>query len=264
MTDEQDVDEAALIEKYPDAGRFCGVLPHRLLAEVARRDSLDPHFTRIWLDYLSQHHDRPALDTRTRLLALTGQFAVTRSHEHLEDVLRAALDQGLSVSDLLEVVLQSAIYAGDTAAAPALRIFEQVVGEAGKLGDLAANRLPLDGRDGERDLESERATWNPADRDDPRLDILLERLPWQGISKGLQMKPQHHLNVVEFLDGVDRDHAAAWMGFIYRGMYSRAMIDERTRLLCIVANFIALGRENEIREHMGNALHAGATDGVEG
>ena len=253
------MDRETLLQKYPDMAKPMGIPDDRVLEEVARRDGLDQHFTMIWLEYLTTHHARPGLDTRTRLLTLTGQFSVTRSHSHLEDVLRAAFAEGISARELLEVVLQCAIYAGDTALAPALEIFERLADEAGALEGLRHDQLPLDGRDSERSLERERTTWTPEDRNDPRLEHFLSRLPWQGISTGLKMKPKHHLDVLEFFDGVDHDHTLVWARFTYQGMYSRGLLDERTRLLCIVANFIALGKEREMREHMGNALHAGAT-----
>jgi alkylhydroperoxidase/carboxymuconolactone decarboxylase family protein YurZ len=253
------VDRDMLSEKYPDASKPMGMPQERMFEEVARRDRLDQHFTRIWLQYGTAHHSRPGLDTRTRLLTLAGQFAVTRAARHLEDALRVAFAEGVSPRELLEVVLQCAVYAGDVALAPALEIFERVADEAGVLEGLRSDQLPLDGRDRERDFERERATWAPEDRNDPRLERFLARLPWQAVSTGLRMKPRHHLDVLEFFDGVDADHTLVWTAFTYQGMYSRALLDERTRLLCIVANFIALGRDREMREHMGNALHAGAT-----
>ena len=40
---------------------------------LAQRDAIDQHFTRAWLDYqIKGLGQRPALDTRTRLLVLIG------------------------------------------------------------------------------------------------------------------------------------------------------------------------------------------------
>jgi len=49
--------------------------PRTFEARVAERDSLDQHFTRLWLDFaIKGLGRRPALDTRTRLLVLIAEF----------------------------------------------------------------------------------------------------------------------------------------------------------------------------------------------
>ena len=42
-------------------------------------------------------------------------------------------------------------------------------------------------------------------------------------------------------------------------MYSRGVLDDKTRILCIVGNCIAVGEGIQIRSHMRGALRAGAT-----
>src|ERR687898_679592 len=59
---------------------------------VEQRDDLDQHFTKLWLDFaITGISQRPALDARTRLLVLTGQYTMAKSHRHLEETIRAAL-----------------------------------------------------------------------------------------------------------------------------------------------------------------------------
>jgi alkylhydroperoxidase/carboxymuconolactone decarboxylase family protein YurZ len=77
---------------------------------VAQRDSLDPHFTRAWVDFaINGMSARKALDTRTRLLVLTGQYTMAKSHEMLEDTIRAAVDAGVDTREILEIVLQCVV-----------------------------------------------------------------------------------------------------------------------------------------------------------
>ena len=59
---------------------------------VAQRDSLDQHFTRAWIDFaINGMYARKALDTRTRLLVLVGQYTMAKSQPLLEETVVAAL-----------------------------------------------------------------------------------------------------------------------------------------------------------------------------
>src|SRR5258707_14995350 len=92
---------------------------HTFAARVAERDSLDQNFTRLWLDFAIRGLGcRPALDTRTRLLVLIGQYAMAKSHAALEDTVRAALAAGVKAREVLEIVLQCVVYGGHTTVEP--------------------------------------------------------------------------------------------------------------------------------------------------
>ncbi|HYJ24596.1 MAG TPA: carboxymuconolactone decarboxylase family protein, partial [Acidimicrobiia bacterium] len=110
-----------------------------------------------------------------------------------------------------------------------------------------------------RSLEEERATWNEADRDDPRLAALLEKYGWRGISTGLRLRPRHHINLVATLDALDPDYLQTWLDAIYGGMYVRGVLDDRTRVICVVGNTLAAGEQHQSRRHMRSALRSGAT-----
>ena len=57
---------------------------------LAQRDAIDQHFTRAWLDYqIKGLGQRPALDTRTRLLVLIGQYTMAKAQTLLEHSVRA-------------------------------------------------------------------------------------------------------------------------------------------------------------------------------
>jgi len=51
---------------------------------VEHRDDLDQHFTKAWLDFaITGISQGPALDTRTRMLVLIGQYTMAKSHPAL-------------------------------------------------------------------------------------------------------------------------------------------------------------------------------------
>ncbi|GAA3922543.1 4-carboxymuconolactone decarboxylase [Microbacterium invictum] len=69
---------------------------------------------------------RPGLDRRSRSVAVLSSLIALGHHEELAMHLRAARRNGLTVDEITEVILQSAIYAGVPAANTAFRIASEV------------------------------------------------------------------------------------------------------------------------------------------
>jgi alkylhydroperoxidase/carboxymuconolactone decarboxylase family protein YurZ len=227
---------------------------------VAQRDSLDPHFTRAWIDFaINGMSARTALDTRTRLLVLTGQYTMAKSHEMLEDTIRAAIDAKVAPREILEIILQCVVYGGHTTVEPAIKVFHRVADELNLLADLQKSALPLDGTNSKRSETDERARWHADDRADPRTEDLVKRHGWLAVSRGLVLRPKHHLNVLEFLDKIDPEFAGLWVRFCYGDMYTRGMVDDKTRLLCMIGDCLAVGEGVQARGHMRGAMRNGAS-----
>jgi alkylhydroperoxidase/carboxymuconolactone decarboxylase family protein YurZ len=202
---------------------------------------------------------RTVLDTRTRLLVQTGQFTMAKSHRALDDCIRATIAAGVNPRDTLEIILQCTIYGGHTAVDPAIEIFEKIAEEMGFIDDLQTSQMPLDGNDSIRSLEEEREHWHPDDVANPRREDLIERHGWLGISRGLLARPKHHLVTLAWQDALDPEWADLWLAFVYQGMYSRGLVDEKTRLLCMVGNCVAVNEAVQGRSHMRGAMRAGAS-----
>ena len=251
-----------LRNKYGAAAFDAGLRlqPKTFERRVAIRDSLDPHFTRLWLDFaVAGMARRTVLDARTRLLVLVGQFTMAKSHTMLDDTVRAALAAGVKPREILEIIIQCVVYGGHTTVDPALEVFHRIAEEQGLIEELRRSQLPLDGQDGRRSLEEERKTWHPDDIVDPRRDDLMARHGWLGVGRGLTMRPLHHLNTLAWHDALDPDWADMWVKFTYQGMYSRWMVDDKTRLLCMVGDCVAVGEGTEGKSHMRGAMRAGAS-----
>ena len=146
---------------------------------------------------------RPALDTRTRLLVLIGQYVMAKSHGALEDTVRAAIAAAVPVREVLEIILQCVVYGGHTTVEPAIKVFHRVVDELGLLAGLRSTQLPLDGNDSTRSRDKESQTWHKDDVADPRFAGLMERHGWLAVGRGLAMRPRHHLNILAWLDTMD-------------------------------------------------------------
>ena len=234
--------------------------PGTFESRVAQRDSLDQHFTKLWLDFaIAGIGRRPALDTRTRLLVLIGQYTMAKSHAALEDTLRAAVAARVKSREILEIILQCVVYGGHTTVEPAIQVFHRVAEELGLLEELRTAQLPIDGNDGTRNYDEERKTWHPDDVADPRCADLIARHGWRAVGRGLTMRPRHHLNVLAWLDKMDPGFAGLWVKFCYQGMYTRGIVDDKTRLLCMIGDCLAVGEGTQAQGHMRGAMRKGAS-----
>lgn len=72
---------------------------------------------------------RPGLDRRSRSIAVLTALVALGHHEELAMHLRAARTNGLTLEEISEVLLQSAVYCGVPAANTAFRIARQVFEE---------------------------------------------------------------------------------------------------------------------------------------
>ena len=74
---------------------------------------------------------RPGLDRRSRSMVTLTALVARGHHEELALHVRAALRNGLTVEEIKEVLLQSAVYCGVPDANTAFRIAQQVLTEEG-------------------------------------------------------------------------------------------------------------------------------------
>lgn len=70
---------------------------------------------------------RPGLDRRSRSIAVLTSLIAHGHHEELAMHVRAALRNGLTVDEIREVILQSAVYSGVPAANTAFRVANEVL-----------------------------------------------------------------------------------------------------------------------------------------
>jgi 3-oxoadipate enol-lactonase/4-carboxymuconolactone decarboxylase len=76
-----------------------------------------------WGDVLS----RPGLDRRARSFAVLISLIAIGHHEEFAMHVRSAFTNGLTADEIIEVILQSAIYAGVPAANTAFRIAQPII-----------------------------------------------------------------------------------------------------------------------------------------
>jgi 4-carboxymuconolactone decarboxylase len=102
-------------------------------AHVDRAEAARSELTNDFQDLITRYAwgeiwTRPGLDRRTRSCITVAMLVALNRSEELEMHLRAALTNGVTVDELREVLLQTAIYCGVPAANTAFRIANEVLG----------------------------------------------------------------------------------------------------------------------------------------
>jgi 4-carboxymuconolactone decarboxylase len=105
-------------------------------AHVDRATAATTGLTADWQDFITRVAwgdvwSRPGLDRRSRSIAVLTALIALGHEEEFEMHLHAAVRNGLTVDEIREVILQSAIYCGVPAANTAFRIAARVFGEEG-------------------------------------------------------------------------------------------------------------------------------------
>jgi len=236
--------------------------PRDFLEEVEWRDKIDQHYTHAWLEFTyGGLFTRKVLNDRTRLLVSVAQLTCLGEMEELERQIRSALVAGATPREVLEMTLQATVYIGYPKANRGARLCMKVLEELGRLDELTSTQLPLDGRLSERSLDKERASWPPAKSPEEKemREQLIKKYGWSNVSTRIRAQSHQSWETVNRLDRWDPDYLKIWFEFIYNGMYSRGIVDDRTRLLAMVANCIALHEVRNLENHMRGALLFGAT-----
>ena len=236
--------------------------PDDFVEEVEWRDRIDQHYTRAWLDFTyGGLFKRKVLDERTRLLVSLPQFLCLNELEELERQIPSALAAGATPRQALEALLQATVYIGYIKASRGLRVCIEVLGRMGRLEEITGTQLPLDGRAAERSLEKERRSW-PAPKSSEEAALreqLAEKYGWHGVSTRIRTQAHQGYESIKSWDRIDPEYQKLWFDFIYGELYTRGVIDDRTRLLCMIGICLALNEPIQLENHMRGAMLLGAT-----
>ena len=235
--------------------------PDDFLDEVEWRDRIDQHYTRSWLDFTyGGLFKRKGLDERTRLLVSLAQFVSLNELEELERQIPSALAAGATPRQVLEVLLQSTVYIGYIKAGRGLRVCMKVLDRVGRLGEVTDTQLVLEGRAAERSLDKERRSW-PAPKSSEETALreqLVEKYGWHGVSTRIRTQAHQGYESIKSWDRIDPEFQKLWFDFIYGELYTRGVIDDRTRLLTMVGICLALNEPIQLENHMRGAMLLGA------
>ena len=124
-------------EEQPSTTYDAGMAVRRAVlgdTHVDRADAETTDFTRDFQELITRYAwgtiwTRPGLDRRSRSLITLTALVARGHHEELAMHLRAARTNGLTVDEIKELLLQTAVYCGVPAANTAFRIAQQVLAE---------------------------------------------------------------------------------------------------------------------------------------
>jgi alkylhydroperoxidase/carboxymuconolactone decarboxylase family protein YurZ len=222
------------------------------------RDELDQNYTKLWLDWTyGGMWKRGVLADRVRMLVVIGQCIGMNELDALPAHIRSALACDAAPREILEVILQLNVYIGHQRVDRAARIFHAEIRKAGRLGEITKTQLPIEGRNAERTLEEDRKTWNVSEKAFPQREALVAKYGWHGIGSGLRLQPTHHPQTLTLLDQIDQNFCKLWLDWVYGGMYTRQVLDDKTRELVVIGELIVLGEAVQIQNHIRAALMLG-------
>ena len=92
-----------------------------------------------------------------------------------------------------------------------------------------------------------------------RVERLKQKYDPAAIDNGMRLRPDDFLEEVEWRDTIDQHYTRSWLEFTYGGLFTRKGLDDRTRLLVSIAQFLALGELEEFERQIPSALAAGAS-----
>lgn len=227
---------------------------------ITWRDEMDPQATRLLVEFTyGGLMARGVLDERTRLLVVIAQCAAAGELEYMESAMRAALNEGVPARDILEILIQTTVYVGMPRINRAAKVFYKMIKGTKHLAAIKKSQPPIEGRNAERSLAAERKAWTVSEKDFPGIDDLMNKYGWHGLSAGIRLQPTHHAHTVLLMDRVDQNFLKFWLDYIYGGLYVRGVLDDKTRVLCVVGVCAALDEMPQNENHIRNALMLGAT-----
>jgi 4-carboxymuconolactone decarboxylase len=138
-----------LYARYNNTGLDTGVRlqGEHFLHRVEEFDELDPEWTEAWLSWIYDHlYNRNILDDKTRILVILGECCVLGAEMQIPNHIRSAMRAGATEKEVLEVILQSAIYGGIPKMVVAMKHYRALMKDLGKL-DLSEPVFRGDARD---------------------------------------------------------------------------------------------------------------------
>ena len=149
QTAEKDAQRQRLFDRYNNRALETGIRlqGEHFLHRVQEFDELDAEWTEAWLSWIYDHlYNRNVLDEKTRILVVLGECCVLGAELQIPNHIRSAMRAGATQQEVLEVILQSAVYAGIPRMVVAMKAYRRLMKDLG-LADLRPPVFRDDARD---------------------------------------------------------------------------------------------------------------------
>jgi 4-carboxymuconolactone decarboxylase len=99
---------------------------------VEELDELDSEFTQEWLKWVYGYmYNRNRLEPKIRILCILGEATVLGAEAQIPNHIRSAMRAGATQEEILEVILQSCIYAGMPRMMAAMKAYRKLCKDLG-------------------------------------------------------------------------------------------------------------------------------------
>lgn len=212
-----------------------GIEPERITRGMARRHGALGSFAQDFV--LGDLWSRPQLSRRDRSMIVVAFLATLGSEDELRLHLQGAMNHGLTRTELEELLIHVAAYAGFPTALPAARILDEVLAAQDGVDRLAPRDTARPKGDAERRTDA--------------LDVL------QTLTGGrvAQDPATARANIVARLGPVG-ELAYDWA---FGEVWSRPELTRRDRSMIVVAILAMLGRYEEFKVHVPGAVRHGCS-----
>jgi alkylhydroperoxidase/carboxymuconolactone decarboxylase family protein YurZ len=117
------------------------------LRQLDEHDQLDPEWTERYITWIYDYlYNRQVLDDKTRVLVIVGECCVLDEQTQLPNHMRSALRCGATPAEILEVIIQSAVYGGMPKMVKAVRTYRALMKDLG-LVNVEDSEFRIDARD---------------------------------------------------------------------------------------------------------------------
>ncbi len=212
-----------------------GIEPERVTAGMARRHGALGSFAQDFV--LGDLWSRPQLSRRDRSMIVVAFLATLGSEEELRIHFQGAMNHGLTRTELEELLLHVAAYAGFPTALPAARILDEVLAKVDGVERLPAKDPARPKGDAERRADA--------------LDVLQTLTGGRVAADAVTARA----NIVARLGPVG-ELAYDWA---FGEVWSRTELTRRDRSMIVVAILAMLGRYEEFKVHVPGAVRHGCT-----
>ena len=90
-----------------------------------------------------------------------------------------------------------------------------------------------------------------------RVEALRKKYGAKAVDNAARLDSRGFPELIEFRDELDPHYTKLWLDFVYGGLYARGVLDERTRHLVVIAQFIAQDDTEMVESAMRSALEHG-------
>ncbi|WP_422348985.1 carboxymuconolactone decarboxylase family protein [Flagellimonas sp.] len=200
---------------------------------IENLSEISPELSQMIVSYVfGEIYERPTIDLRTKEIAIVSSLIALDKKPQLKVHLNAALNVGLSISELHEIIIQMSVYCGFPSAVEAAKTYKEVLDQR-RLG----GKIDEVGVKGKSTPEEEK------------------------LNKGKEILQELGVVSPESLEKAFQDVSPDFLNYVFQfgfgEVVSRSGLGLREREIATIAALTALGVKDALKFHIQGALNLG-------